>query len=456
MPTPTIRSIHAALAAAVVLAAPLGAPLGAQIAPTPTRITFADAVSLGLTQSVIVRQARNAASLQAATERQQKLQFLPSLSFNVSGANDVGRNFSQAEGTVTNQATQSLSTGISSTATLFDGFRNVASLRQARLGGDATEQDLSRARQTAAFTVASNFLAIVTQQEQLRVQDENLAALVAQEAQIRTLVDAGTRPISDLYQQQASVAASRLAVVDARRALELAKVDLMQTLQLDATTTYDFVPPAIGDLTAHAYDLDSLVARALVRRADLGAQQSRVEAATQGVKAAQAGRLPSVSLTAGYNTGFSTANALGFSQQLDQRRGGSVGIGISIPLFDRGATSLAAERAQIETDDAERTLASQRQDIALQVRRAFLDYQSARERLAAAEVQRKAAEQAATVTQQRYQLGAATLVEVAQARASQVQAASAAVSARYDVVFQQALMSYYTGDLDPTRVSLGV
>ena len=34
-------------------------------------------------------------------------------------------------------------------------------------------------------------------------------------------------------------------------------------------------------------------------------------------------------------------------------------------------------------------------------------------------------------------------------------AASAEVSARYDVVFQQALMSYYTGELDPTRAVWG-
>jgi hypothetical protein len=40
-------------------------------------------------------------------------------------------------------------------------------------------------------------------------------------------------------------------------------------------------------------------------------------------------------------------------------------------------------------------------------------------------------------------------------RASQAQAASSEVSARYDLVFQQALMSYYTGELDPARVALG-
>jgi hypothetical protein len=45
-------------------------------------------------------------------------------------------------------------------------------------------------------------------------------------------------------------------------------------------------------------------------------------------------------------------------------------------------------------------------------------------------------------------------LELTLARAAQVQAASAVVSARYTLVFQEALMSYYTGDMDPARAVL--
>jgi outer membrane protein len=431
----------------------LAAPLGAQ---TAQKITFEDAIGIALKRNVAVRQAENSAALGTAAVAQQKMAFLPSLSLSVSGANDVGRNFNSGVGAVTTSNTQSLSTGVSSNVTLFDGMKNVTLLKQAQLGETAGEQDLTRAKQTAVFTVASNYLALVTQQEQLRVQNENLAAQQALEAQIQKLVNAGTRPISDLYQQQATVAAARSALVEAKRALELAKVDIVQTLQLDASAAYEFVAPTVNlAAPAKTFALDSLVTRALATRSDLAAQGTRVDAASQGVKAAAASRWPTLQLSAGYNTGFSTANALSFADQLDQRRGGSIGLGVSIPLFDKGATSLATQRAQIEEDNARLALAQQKQAVTVDVRRALLAYQASQERLAAATAQRQAAEQATTVTQQRYQLGAATLVELAQSRASQVQAASAEVSARYDVVFQQALMSYYTGELDPTRAVLG-
>ena len=434
-----------------------GAPLGAQqpagaAARAPTLVTFDQALKLALTQNTGVRQAQNSAALSGATVTQQKLAFLPSLSVSTNTAQAYGRNFSQTDGTILNTTTNTLNAGISSSVTLFDGMKNVANLRSAQADEQASEQDLTRAKQTAVFSVASNFLSLVTLQQQLAVQQQNLAAQEALENQISQFVKAGSRPVSDLYQQQASAASARAAVVTARNNVELAKVDLIQTLQLDPRGTYDFQPPAPPDTaTASAhFDLDSLLDRAFAQRPDLGAVASRVDAAQQDVKAANASKWPTISLTGGYNSGISSAAEASFLDQLNQRRGGSIGIGVSIPIFDRGATQVATERAQIQADNAKLTLATQRQQVALEVRRAYLDYDAAQQQLAAADAQQKAATLAVATTQQRYQVGAATLVEVTQARATQVQAQSAYINARNNLVFQQSLMSYYTGELDPS------
>jgi outer membrane protein len=443
------RSLITALALAIGVA-----PLGAQQAPQ--RITFNDAVGIALRQNVSIRQAKNATELDETAVRQQQLQFLPDLRFNVSGSGDLGRNFNQTEGAIVNQTTGAMSTGLSSSVTLWNGGQNTANLRAARLGEQASTQDLARTEQTVVFTVASNYLELVAQQEQLRVQQENLEALQAQEEQIKRFVDVGSRPISDLYQQQASVAAARVSVVETQRALELAKVNLIQTLQLDAAGDYEFVPPTVSQAdVSRQYNLDSLVVRAYASRADIDADEARVGAAEQDVKAAKASRWPTISLSAGYNTALSSASDLSVADQLNQRRGGSVGIGISIPLFDRGSADLATQRAQIQAENARLGLEQQRQQVAVEVRRAYLDHRSAQERLTAAQAQQRAADQALAATRERYRVGAATLVELTQSQAAQVQAASALVNARYNLVFQQSLMSYYTGELDPQNVRLG-
>lgn len=59
----------------------------------------------------------------------------------------------------------------------------------------------------------------------------------------------------------------------------------------------------------------------------------------------------------------------------------------------------------------------------------------------------RAADQALLTSRERYNAGAATLVELAQARATQVQAASAMISARYNLVLQGTVIDYYTGAL---------
>jgi outer membrane protein len=431
----------------------LGSALTAQQPATtaPARtITFDDALRIALQQNTGVKQAENAAAMNSATVTQQKLAFLPNLSVTANSAQNYGRNFSQTDGQIVDQTINTMNAGLSSSVTLFDGMKNLADLKSAQAEQRAGESDLERAKQTAVFSVASNFLALVTQQQQLDVQQQNLTAQQALENQISQFVKAGSRPISDLYQQQASVASAQAAVVTAQNAVELAKVDLIQTLQLDPRGTYDFQAPTIADTsTTKQFDLDSLLDRAFAQRPDLEAQTARLDAAKQDVKAASASKWPTISLTGGYNSGVSSASDIGFLDQLNQRRGGSIAIGVSIPLFDRGATQAATEKAQIAEDNASLALQTQRQQVALDVRRAYLDYQAALKQLEAADAQQKAAALAVATTQQRYQVGAATLVEVTQARATEVQAQSAYVTARNNLVFQQSLMSYYTGELNP-------
>ncbi|MEP6622452.1 MAG: TolC family protein [bacterium] len=420
-------------------------------------ITFDEAITIALKQNTTLKQSANAAALSATQVTSRKNQFLPSLSVSTSSSQSLGRTFSQSEGTIVNQTTQNLNLGLSSSVTVFDGFQNVSALREAQANAAASVSELSRARQTTVFTVASDFLSLVTGQEQLGVQRANLAAQEAQEAQVQKLVTAKARPISDLYQQQATTAAARSSVLSAEREVELGKIALIQVLQLDARATYDFVAPTVKatTATAQAFQLDTLLDRAFANRADLAAQSSRVSAAQQAVTGASGARLPTVSVSAGYNTGYSSATDLSIGEQFNQRRGGSVSVGVSVPLFDRGSSSVATQQARIEADNAHLALDNQRQTVALEVRRAYLDFQSAQQQLTLAAAQQKAADLAVSATQQRYQVGTSTLLELTLARAQQTQAASAVVSAKFTLAFQQALMAYYTGDLEPGRVVLG-
>jgi outer membrane protein len=413
-------------------------------------ITYDEAIRIALEQNADLKQTENAARLGDLGVRQARNQFLPNLNLSAQGGQSFGRSFSESEGTTIDTDAQSANINVNSGVTLFDGFSNVASLRAAKLAGQASRLDVTRGRETVVFTVASDYLALIQQQEQLRVQRENLSAQADLEQQVQTYVDAGARTIADLYQQQANVAGARLAVVQAERASELAKVDLIDALQLDPRGAYEFEPPAVEAIAAAGERpaLASLMDQAFVKRADLTAEKARVDAADQEVRVARGGLWPTISLSAGYGTSYNSASDTAFSDQLDQRRGGSVGVSISIPIFDRGSARIDTRRAEIAADNARINLQSLHNSVGLQVRRAHLDFRSADEQLTAAEAQEKAAQLALEAVMDRYSAGAATLVEVSQSRATRVQAAGAAISARYGALFQRTLLDYYVGNLD--------
>jgi outer membrane protein len=411
-------------------------------------ITFQDALEIALEQNSSLRQAENAARAGDVNVDQARGQFLPDLGLSARGAQSYGRNFDETEGRVFDTSTDSVSVGLSSSVTLFDGFGNTATLQQARLDDQASARDLARTRETVVFTVASGFLLLLQQQEQLRVRRETLAAESELERQIRSFVDAGARTIADLYQQQSNVAAARLAVVEAERAAQLAEVDLMEVLQLDPAGVYQFEPLAYdADSIRAAPALEAMLESAYAQRADLRAEEQRLEAAVQGIRIAKSARWPTISAGADYGTNYTSSSDLGFNDQFDQRRGGSVGVSFTIPIFNRGNTTAAIRRAEIERDNAQIVLDTLRNLVGLDVRRAYLDFNAAREQLSAADSQVKAAELALQAAQDRYQAGAATLVELTQARAAQVEAASALVTAKSNLAFQRTRVDYFTGTL---------
>jgi outer membrane protein len=418
-------------------------------------IGFQEAMRIALSQNIGLRQVENSSATAAVAVSEARMQFLPNLMASTSGSHDFGRSFSESEGSIIDESSQSVSLGLSSGVTLFNGFANTASLRQAKLENRAGELDLARARETVVFSVASNFLALIQLQEQLRVRRESLAAEAALAEQIRTYVNAGSRTVADLYQQQANVASAQLNVVEAERSTELARVDLMDTLHLDPHVTYEFERPADAELASSTDlpGLDDMLSRSLAQRTDLDAEEARVAAAEQAIRVARAGYWPDVSLSAGYGSAYASVSPTSFEEQLDQRRGGSVGLSVSMPLFDRRATANATRRAELRNESERLALESLRQDVALQVHRVQLDHRAAREQLSAAEAQLRAGDLALQMMEQRYRAGAATLVELSQARATQVEAASAQVSARYNLLFQRTLADYYLGELDPARFS---
>ncbi|MDX1418880.1 MAG: TolC family protein [Rubricoccaceae bacterium] len=459
-------------------------------------ITFDEAIRLGLARSLDLREARlgdEAAALNVTNARADVLP-LPYVEASVQPTQRYGLGFDQTTGQLTSQTSESVNVGVSASLNLFDGFRDQRALAQARIERDAAGFTLERASQQVAFDVASRFLQVLLDAEIVRIREESLEAQRRQLADVEALVEAGVRARADVFGQQASVAEAEVALLQARQAVEVAKTALVEALQLDPFGDYVFTAPALDEaaLAAEPVALEPLLRAAYERRPDLRARERQIAAAEASVRTARAATLPSVDLFASLGTGYSSLQqrvvagttdptflpvtttggdpvlvggepflfplqpdpeleATPLFTQFADNRSGSLGLSVTVPLFDRFQTRRQVQQAEIEVMRRELALERQRQAIATEVRQAVLDYRLAGQRLDATAVQVSAAEAALEAEEVRYELGTGTLVALELARARLTEAQSARAQAVYEFVFRRAVIAFALGELDPTE-----
>ena len=270
--------------------------------------------------------------------------------------------------------------------------------------------------------------------------------------QIRAFFQAGSRPVTDLYRQQAETSQAELDLLTARRNLEVDSLTLLNTMGQLPSAPIEVVTPA--DLAVDegliGADLQESYRKALTLRSDLLAQHDQMVSARERVREARAGYLPSVDLVADAGSDYSNLSSKRDfnSQFLDDNGSAMVGISVSIPIFDRDQTRTSVALARIRQADALTNLAKIRQQIGLEVGQALADYRTARKQLEVAKVRLTYSLQAWEAAQARYEVGAASWVELSEAWSAFVSARNDEIKARYQVSRQGLAVGYARGDLE--------
>lgn len=413
----------------------------------PVRVlSMEEAIALALDHNSALLQAQIAASLAGLDVGEARSRFLPRLTLGASSVESDGRIFSEREGRIVEDTIRSANLSASSEVILFNGFGDIAALRGAKLERESRILVHERQRETVCSTVAAGFVGVLRAGEQLRVQRDSLGAELELERRIAIYVEGGSRTRADLYTQQVSVANARMALTDTERNLGLARMDLMRTLGLPSGTPYE-IATSVDEAAGQAMiDVEERVASALARRKDLAAEQARLASVEQGIRAARAARWPMVSIGAGYGSGHTDASPLSDREQLDLNRNSAISIDVRLSLFDGGRTGRAIRRAELEARSAGVALDEARREVVQQVRRAHLDYQTAQKQLSLAQAGRHAAALALEIAEDRYRLGAGSLVELSQARSAHTGTESAWVTARHDLRLRRVLLDHATGE----------
>ncbi|MGM0588614.1 MAG: TolC family protein [Bacteroidota bacterium] len=421
-------------------------------------ITLEDAITIALENNYTLKQAQNNLDLAKTEVKSAKMDLAPSLSASMSGSRNIGRQFNTTTGQIDDQATNSFSSSVGARVTLFDGFRNIQNLRRSEVNEKYTQKNLERTREDIIFNTASSFLQVLLDQRLLTIAQENLEASQKQLEQVKAQVEVGARPSVDLYNQESTVANNELEVIRRENTLAYNRIDLIRLLRMDPLKDYEFDDPEIEaeKITAKPVSLEQMVQQALQNRSDLRAQELLIQTRKHDLNISKAGLYPTLSFDAGVSSRYNdrlvsrvTMQSVSFNDQFfDQNINRSLSLSLNIPIFSNFNNKLNIERSEVNLRNAQLTLEDQKLGVQQEVRQAYNDYIALAKELESTQKALRAAQRTYETQQERYKVGASTLIELSQANASFVEAQSNRARTIINFIFQEKLLDYYLGKLD--------
>ena len=423
-------------------------PCGAQ-----TPWTLEKCIDYAVEHNITVRQIENQIEQRQLQLQTSKAQRLPDLNASAGQNFSFGRGLT-AENTYTNTNTSSTSFSIGTSVPLFTGFQIPNQVKLSQLNLEAATKDLEKARNDIRTQVAQAFVQTLYDMEISNVARRQIAIDSAQVARLKVLLEVGRASHAELSQQQATLAQSQLTATQAQNNVQLALLNLSQLLELDTPEGFTI---AVPDSSLHSSLLtpnsslltpESIFAEAVGIRPEIQSEQLRLKATEHSIKIAQAGLYPSLSFSAGLGTNYYTTSGFpsdGFGKQLKNNFSQYLGFNLSIPIFNRLQTRSSIRSARVDRLNQQLQLDNVRKQLYKEIQQAYYNTVAARQKLASSQQARQASQDAFALVQAKYEQGKATITEFNEARNNMLKAESDLTQARYEYLYQTALIRFYQG-----------
>jgi len=396
--------------------------------PATQTLTLSNSVEIALEKNVTVIQARNNLEASQSGTRAAVGAFFPTLEASA-GYQSQHQWYPDYDGDLNNS---SYNTNLHADMILFNGLANTNSLKRAEADETAAELTVTRSEQSTIYQTHFLFLNVFRTYQLLNVFQDNLKRSKRQLERIQESNKVGAVALADVYRQQVQAGKDELALIQAQSAYEKAKQDHVAYLGVDFTSEYTFdftgVPRDIDTtefaaLNASYSNFQNLVAEAVQRRPDFLASTENVNSADNGVTVARAGHWPTISASASY--GLNNTRV----QNLIDNKNFLVNLNLTLPIFNGFSTSDRVEQAEILRKNAEEQHRQSNRQLAVDIRKALLDLEASEKQVRVTQSNVFSAEMDRKIAEEKYNLGAGTLLDLLVATANYTGALSDKVDA---------------------------
>ena len=354
----------------------------------------------------------------------------------------IGENGISASG---GRANVNLSTGL----VLYNGWQNHLNLRRAKVGLERAQSGVEVAQNNVALQLASAYLNVLFQKEFLRIAQFNQEATGRQVDRVQKLVNAGAAAESDLIDVLAQQASDISATVSAENGVAIAKLALSQLLLLDGdeAEAMDVAPPSEDLLNGVELPVTAEAATsfALQHFPEMKVADLDITDAYLAVDLAKARRMPRVSVSPGANSSYFDSPTLpSFGEQISTISP-NISLSMSVPIFNGFGIHTSVELAKVGVLSAELAKAQTAQTLAQTVEQSWADARAAERTFEANDRTLEAASLAMTNAEARFEAGAISALEYADARTRLDNARINALRTQYDFVFKTRILDFYLG-----------
>jgi outer membrane protein len=423
--------------------------LGAQQAPVvpqaPLQVTLQEAVRRALEVQPVIVQARGDQRNAGASQLAATGAFLPTITASGSSNLTSTNRYNPSTGQIISAPSNtSYSGSLGLTLNLFDGFQRIASKRVASANQDAADAGFVNQRYQVTATTAAVFFTALADEELVRVAQAQVDR-AKEELQISVnKFQAGAATRSDTLTSTVDLGNARLALLQAQANLATAQANLGRQVGVDqlVRAIRDTAFPPLPDTTAlRAQVLES---SPVVLQAEAKARATQAQA---GIAHAEYWPALSLSYSNGY-TGLDSLGRLGltpWSTTQNYLNNWALRFTLSWTIFNGFSREADQVSASVTRDVALATAADTRRQMNAQYTQQLAALYTANAQIGIAGADVAAATEAVRVQQERYRLGAGTLLDLLTAQANLTQAQVSEVQARYTYLIARAQVEALVG-----------
>jgi outer membrane protein len=337
--------------------------------------------------------------------------------------------------------------GLNLNMPLFSGGSIYYSVKQSKLRMEQSDYQIKQAENQLAIRVVQAFLSVLGNDELLKQQEEILKTSEEQAIQGQSKFKAGSILESDYLLLESQLASDRYNIVNTKNSRNNSVLSLKKLLSLSPNQPLEIVAPDLDMMQGLSLlpTMDDVIKRAMQTMPDLKVTEYDVDIAKNGIKVAQAGYMPKLSLSAGITSGY--VGGMGnYGDQLSDKFNQGVTVNLNVPIYSNGRNKSNVAQSKIRVQQAELQHEQNCLDIMQQVEQEYQNIVAGMSRYNAAEVRQQATQASFNAYEKQFEAGTITTADLLLQKNNYINALNEYIQSKYSYLLERAVLDIYMGE----------